>query len=55
MQLSATYRAMGEKEKSLAELKEVSRIKQTQRGTVSVPVPSISSMEDLLSSGQLPH
>ena len=55
MQLSATYRAMGEKEKSLAELKEVSRIKVTQRGTVSVPAHSVSLMEGLLSSGQLPH
>jgi predicted Zn-dependent protease len=55
MQLSATYRAMGEKEKSLAELKEVSRIKQTQRGAVPAPSPSASSMEGLLSSGQLPQ
>ena len=55
MQLSATYRAMGEKEKSLAELKEVSRIKQTQRGTVPALLPLAPSMEGLLSSGQLPH
>jgi len=55
MQLSATYRALGEKEKSLAELEEVSRIKQTQRGAVSAAPPSASSMEGLLTSGQPPR
>ena len=55
MQLSATYRAMGEKEKSLAQLKEVSRIKQTQRGPAPAPSPLASSMEGVLSSGQLPQ
>jgi tetratricopeptide (TPR) repeat protein len=35
--LSATYRAMGDKEKSLAELSAVSRIKQQNPGAVEIP------------------
>jgi lipopolysaccharide biosynthesis regulator YciM len=50
MQLSATYRAMGEKEKSMAELQEVARIKQSQRSAVSAPPPLAPSMENLLTS-----
>jgi tetratricopeptide (TPR) repeat protein len=38
--LSATYRAMGEEDKSLAELKEVARIKQLQPGIQTPPFPT---------------
>jgi len=38
--LSATYRAMGDEDKSLAELKEVARIKQAHPGIQSPPFPT---------------
>jgi tetratricopeptide (TPR) repeat protein len=38
--LSATYRAMGDKDKSLAELKEVSRLKQEHPGIQTPPFPT---------------
>ena len=54
-ELSATYRALGEKEKSIAELKEVSRIKQSNRGPVQTPPRSKSSIANLLISVQPPE
>jgi tetratricopeptide (TPR) repeat protein len=50
MQLSATYRALGEKEKCAAELQEVARIKQSPRGAVQTSPPSTPPMENLLTS-----
>ena len=38
--LSATYRAMGDKDKSMAELKEVSRLKQEHPGVQAPPFPT---------------
>jgi tetratricopeptide (TPR) repeat protein len=55
MQLSATYRALGEKEKSVAELKEVSRIKESKRSVGQTPRRPASSTEDLLLSVRPPQ
>lgn len=49
MQLSATYRALGEKAKSVAELQEVARIKQSRRGVRATP-PLTPSMQNLLTA-----
>lgn len=54
-ELSATYRALGEREKSIAELKEVSRIKQSNPGPVQTPPRPKSSMADLLISVRPPE
>lgn len=55
MQLSATYRALGDKEKSVAELKEVSRLKESQRSAVQTPAHFTSPMGDLLFSVRPPE
>jgi tetratricopeptide (TPR) repeat protein len=55
IQLSAAYKAVGDKGKSVAELKAVSRIKESKRGAVQTPPRPASSTEDLLMSVHPPE
>ena len=54
-QLSAVYKAQGENAKSVAELKEVARIKESKRSAGAAPARAASSTGDLLMSVRPPE